>query len=61
MRHYEVVFLVHPSQSEQVPGMIERYQGNLEKRGGIVRRAEVPCGCPTGVESRDQLNRFDRR
>ncbi|MBV5308729.1 30S ribosomal protein S6 [Chromatium okenii] len=40
MRHYEVVFLVHPSQSEQVPGMIERYQGNLEKRGGIVHRME---------------------
>lgn len=40
MRHYEVVFLVHPSQSEQVPGMIERYQGNLEKRGGVVHRLE---------------------
>ena len=40
MRHYEVVFLVHPSQSEQVPGMIERYQGNLVKRGGIVHRTE---------------------
>ncbi|MFD2113083.1 30S ribosomal protein S6 [Thiorhodococcus fuscus] len=40
MRHYEVVFLVHPSQSEQVPGMIERYQGNLEKRGGVIHRLE---------------------
>lgn len=40
MRHYEVIFLVHPSQSEQVPGMIERYQGNLEKHGGIVHRLE---------------------
>ncbi|MBK1720888.1 30S ribosomal protein S6 [Thiocystis violacea] len=40
MRHYEVVFLVHPSQSEQVPGMVERYQGNLEKRGGVVHRME---------------------
>lgn len=40
MRHYEVVFLVHPSQSEQVPGMIERYQGSLEKRGGVVHRCE---------------------
>ena len=40
MRHYEVVFLVHPSQSEQVPGMIERYQGGLEKRGGVVHRCE---------------------
>lgn len=40
MRHYEVVFLVHPSQSEQVPSMVERYQGNLQKRGGIVHRLE---------------------
>jgi small subunit ribosomal protein S6 len=40
MRHYEVVFLVHPSQSEQVPGMIERYQGGLEKQGGVVHRVE---------------------
>ncbi len=40
MRHYEVIFLVHPSQSEQVPSMIERYQGNLEKHGGIVHRLE---------------------
>ncbi|QIK37454.1 30S ribosomal protein S6 [Caldichromatium japonicum] len=40
MRHYEVVFLVHPSQSEQVPGMIERYRSNLEKRGGMVHRCE---------------------
>jgi small subunit ribosomal protein S6 len=40
MRHYEVVFLVHPSQSEQVPAMVERYRGNLEKRGGIIHRFE---------------------
>ncbi len=40
MRHYEIVFLVHPSQSEQVPGMIERYQANLGKRGGTVHRVE---------------------
>jgi small subunit ribosomal protein S6 len=40
MRHYEVVFLVHPSQSEQVPAMVERYRGNLEKRGGTVHRLE---------------------
>jgi small subunit ribosomal protein S6 len=40
MRHYEVVFLVHPSQSEQVPAMIERYKGNLEKRGGTIHRLE---------------------
>ena len=40
MRHYEVVFLVHPSQSEQVPAMLERYRGNLERRGGKVHRLE---------------------
>jgi small subunit ribosomal protein S6 len=40
MRHYEVVFLVHPSQSEQVGAMVERYRGNLEKRGGVVHRLE---------------------
>ena len=40
MRHYEVVFLVHPSQSEQVPAMIERYRGNLETRGGQIHRLE---------------------
>ena len=40
MRHFEVVFLVHPSQSEQVPAMVERYRGNLEKRGGVVHRYE---------------------
>jgi len=38
MRHYEVVFMVHPSQSEQVASMIERYQTNLQKRGGIVQK-----------------------
>jgi len=40
MRHYEIVFLVHPSQSEQVPAMIERYRSNLEKSGGKVHRLE---------------------
>ena len=40
MRHFEVVFLVHPSQSEQVPAMVERYRANLEKRGGVVHRFE---------------------
>ena len=40
MRHYEVVFLVHPSQSEQVGAMVERYRGNLERRGGVVHRLE---------------------
>jgi len=40
MRHYEVVFLVHPGQSEQVPAMIERYRENLQKHGGVVHRLE---------------------
>lgn len=40
MRHYEVVFLVHPSQSEQVPAMLERYRANLERHGGIIHRLE---------------------
>ena len=40
MRHYEVVFLVHPDQSEQVPAMIERYKGLIENAGGTVHRIE---------------------
>lgn len=40
MRHYEVVFMVHPDQSEQVPGMIERYQEAIKKNGGQVHRLE---------------------
>jgi small subunit ribosomal protein S6 len=40
MRHYEIVFLVHPDQSEQVPGMVERYTQTIEKDGGKVHRFE---------------------
>ena len=40
MRHYEIVFLVHPDQSDQVPGMIERYGATIEKANGIVHRSE---------------------
>ncbi|MEP5764704.1 MAG: 30S ribosomal protein S6 [Halieaceae bacterium] len=40
MRHYEIVFMVHPDQSEQVPGMIERYSSAIEKDGGKVHRLE---------------------
>lgn len=40
MRHYEVVFLVHPDQSEQVPGMIERYTQLMSDSGGRVHRTE---------------------
>ena len=40
MRHYEVVFLVHPDQSEQVPGMIEKYSQLISESGGKVHRLE---------------------
>jgi len=40
MRHYEIVFLVHPDQSEQVPAMIERYKGMIAAGGGAVHRLE---------------------
>jgi small subunit ribosomal protein S6 len=40
MRHYEIVFLVHPDQSEQVPAMIERYKGLIATDGGKVHRLE---------------------
>lgn len=40
MRHYEIVFMVHPDQSEQVPGMIERYTDILKKDGGQIHRLE---------------------
>ena len=40
MRHYEVVFLVHPDQSEQVPGMVERYSSLIAQNGGQIHRSE---------------------
>ncbi|NNM58363.1 MAG: 30S ribosomal protein S6 [Legionellales bacterium] len=40
MTHYEIVFLVHPDQSEQVPGMIERYKTLIEGHGGKIDRLE---------------------
>lgn len=40
MRHYEIVFLVHPDQSEQVPAMVERYEAVVGKHGGIIHRKE---------------------
>ncbi len=40
MRHYEIVFLVHPDQSEQVPAMIERYKGTIENGKGTIHRLE---------------------
>ncbi|MDF2180304.1 30S ribosomal protein S6 [Aliiglaciecola sp. CAU 1673] len=40
MRHYEIIFMVHPDQSEQVPGMIERYTGIIKADGGQIHRLE---------------------
>ena len=40
MRHYEIVFLVHPDQSEQVPAMVDRYRGMIEGAGGTIHRRE---------------------
>ncbi|MGH8579671.1 MAG: 30S ribosomal protein S6 [Gammaproteobacteria bacterium] len=40
MRHYEIVFLVHPDQSEQVPAMIERYRSMIEGKQGCIHRLE---------------------
>ena len=41
MRHYEIVLLIHPDQSEQVPAMLERYKGLVSAAGGKVHRVEV--------------------
>jgi small subunit ribosomal protein S6 len=40
MRHYEIVLLVHPDQSEQVPAMVDRYKGMISAGGGVVHRFE---------------------
>jgi len=40
MRHYEIVFIVHPDQSEQVPGMVERYRTIVTAKGGQIHRLE---------------------
>ncbi len=40
MRHYEIVFIVHPDQSEQVPAMIERYRAMVSARNGQTHRLE---------------------
>ena len=40
MRHYEIVFLVHPDQSEQVPAMVERYRSMIESAEGVIHRLE---------------------
>ena len=40
MRHYEIVFIVHPDQSEQVPAMVERYKTLIASKGGHIHRME---------------------
>ena len=40
MRHYEIVVMVHPDQSDQVPSMVKRYQSMIEESGGTVHRLE---------------------
>ena len=40
MRHYEICFIVHPDQSEQVPGMVERYRAIVAAKGGAIHRLE---------------------
>lgn len=40
MRHYEICFIVHPDQSEQVPGMVERYRAIVTAKGGAIHRLE---------------------
>ncbi|MBT8448785.1 MAG: 30S ribosomal protein S6, partial [Gammaproteobacteria bacterium] len=40
MRHYEIVFLVHPDQSDQVPGMIDRYTDIIKNANGTIHRLE---------------------
>jgi small subunit ribosomal protein S6 len=40
MRHFEIVLLIHPDQSEQVPAMLERYKGMITAGGGVIHRVE---------------------
>ena len=40
MRHYEIVFMVHPDQSEQVPSMLDKYKAIISKDGGVIHRLE---------------------
>ena len=47
MRHYEIVFLVHPDQSEQVPAMVERYQGMVTESGGNIHLSLIHISEPT--------------
>ena len=61
MRHYEIVFIVHPDQSEQVPAMIEKYKGLITGSKGVFHRLEdwgrrqlaYPCLLYTSPSPRD--------
>ena len=55
MRHYEIVFLVHPDQSEQVPAMLDRYQGMIAAGSGKARSID------SARHRGRQLHRDDRR
>ena len=53
MRHYEVVFLVHPDQSEQVPAMVERYRSIVENDNGKIHRFEDWADASWPTQSRN--------
>ena len=53
MRHYEIVFLVHPDQSEQVRAMVDRYRSIIESDGGRIHRLE-----DWGLEPAEIIDRF---
>ena len=57
MRHYEVVFIVHPDQSEQVPAMVERYQALVTGQGGSIHRRKTGAAVnwPTRSRSSSRL------
>jgi ribosomal protein S6 len=57
MRHYEVVFLVHPDQSEQVPGMVERYKSAIEASGGKIHRLEDWAAANWPTRSKTSIKR----
>jgi len=53
MRHYEIIFLVHPDQSEQVGGMVERYTKLIEEDGGERRERPEHADSAEGDDSND--------
>jgi ribosomal protein S6 len=50
MRHYEIILLIHPDQSEQVPAMLERYKGMITAGGGKIHRVTGPSSMMKTVE-----------